>query len=124
MLFKRFLFSQVSIFTLGGSDFKKAEDWFLERPAEAKLMVGGSAMVVRFQRSAERPPFIKIRLDMPLMPLAGLPYLQMRKLVNFFHYFRITILPSNAKKFRLQSAFGLSSRKAMIGFYGFCAVIS
>ena len=48
-------------------------------PAEAKLRLLGSAMLVRPHLKGERPPLSMIRLDMPVIPLAGFPYLKIRK---------------------------------------------
>ena len=65
--------------TLGGSEFRRPEPdgpvLFPSTPAEAKLSVAGSAIVVRLHRKAERPPLRMILLDIPLIPLAGFPYL-------------------------------------------------
>ena len=78
-----------AIITLGGSDFRKlAETWLLlPNPAEAKFKVAGSEMLFRFHLRAESPPLSITRLDIPVIPLAGLPYLiNEKKKLNFLHF--------------------------------------
>ncbi len=62
--------------TFGGSALRKATVGFLEDwPADANSRVAGSLMVVRDQRSGERPPFARTLLDWAAMPFFGFPYL-------------------------------------------------
>ena len=49
------------------------------KPAEAKFRFAGSEMAVRFHLRAERPPLRINRLDIPMIPLLGLPYLKKPK---------------------------------------------
>ena len=67
-----------SALTLGGSVFRKLGLAFLllSIPAEARFKLAGSEIVVRFHLSAERPPFRITRLDIPMIPRLGFPYLQ------------------------------------------------
>ena len=69
---------QNSALTLGGSVFRKLGLAFLllSIPAEARFKLAGSEIVVRFHLSAERPPFRITRLDIPMIPRLGFPYLQ------------------------------------------------
>ena len=77
-----------AIFTLGGSDFRKlAETWLLlPNPAEAKFKVAGSEMLFRFHLRAESPPLSITRLDIPVIPLAGLPYLKIKNTTRKSHF--------------------------------------
>ena len=63
---------------MGGSVFRKFGLEFMlpTKPAEAKFRFAGSEMVVRFHLRAERPPLRITRLDIPMIPLLGLPYLK------------------------------------------------
>ena len=70
--------SWCEVSTLGGSVFRKFGLEFMlpTKPAEAKFRFAGSEMVVRFHLRAERPPLRITRLDIPMIPLLGLPYLK------------------------------------------------
>ena len=81
---------KIQLGTLGGSVFRKFALEFLlpTKPAEAKFRFAGSEIVVRFHLRAERPPLRITRLDIPIIPLLGLPYLKnKKKIIRNLHNF-------------------------------------